>query len=166
VNRPMIATMLAAMTLTLGCALFGPKELPVFTGLSVTQVSGPGGGPARAAELSCRVDQRDYEVEGIAMTLEYHDCNDDPVSVENGRSFLKDPIIVGESLRPDADFAPSIHSFIHAFRVGPNAVDPRACVTFRCQAKYLAAEGPTTIESRFCRGGVAQQRICSGGGRR
>ena len=165
-RRTTTPLLFAAMTLTLGCALLGPKELPFFTGLAIAQVSGPAGGPARAAELSCRVDQKDFEIEGLAMFLEYHDCNVDPVLVQDGRSFLEDPIIVGESLRPDADFAPSVHSFVHAFRVGPDAVDPRACVTFRCQAKYLGAEGPTTLESRFCRGSVIQQRICSGGRRR
>jgi hypothetical protein len=167
VKRHTIAlSLLFFATLALSCAAFAEKELPAFTGLKVTQMSGPAGGPIRAVELSCRADQHDYDVTGMGMTLEFHDCNTNPVQTREGRSFLEDPMIIGESLRPDADFAPHVHSFVHAFHIGQGAVDPRACVTFRCAVKYTGPDGPTTAESRFCRGSVAQQRICSGGGRR
>ena len=158
----LITGILCAALCTTSCTLFRGKQLPVFTGLAIQQVSGPGGGTAGAAELSCRVDQKSYEIEDLTMVLQFHDCQESVVFAKEGRRYLKDPILVGESLRPDADFAPTVHGFVHAFALGPDGVDPRACVSFRCRAKYRSGSQSDTLESRFCRGGVSMQRICSG----
>lgn len=155
--------LVTAACLAVGCALFAPKQLPLFTGLGVQQVTGPGGGTVAAGELSCHLDQRDYEIAGLSMELQFHACNADPVSIENGRSFLVDPTIVVEPLQPDAEFAPTVHNFAHAFQIGDAGVPTTACVTFRCSAKYRAGDEGDTIDSRWCRGSVMQQRICSGG---
>jgi hypothetical protein len=161
-SRLIIGLLCTALFCT-SCAVFGSKQLPVFTGLGIQQVSGASPAVAGAAELSCRVDQKSYEIEDLSMVLQFHDCRETPVLSKDDRRYLKDPMIVGESLRPDADFAPTVHGFVHAFPIGPRGVDPRACVTFRCRAKYRSGSESATLESRFCRGAVSTQRICSGG---